>query len=173
MGATGALMVKVARLFTLRFGVDLNDRLTTNVKGAEMRHGLIGFAADDPRSTIGDPFPFSRTARICRELIKARARRKLFFKSSLFSDFAWDILLVLFVVSSEGRKLSILEIARKSGVSATTSLRWIDALEREGLVERQEHPTDGRRTFVNLSDAGFESMRAYVEEENPRSALVM
>jgi DNA-binding MarR family transcriptional regulator len=137
-----------------------------------MRHEFIGFAVERP-ARMGDPFRSSASGRTCRELIKARQRRQLHFRSSLFSDPAWDMLLVLFAANSEGRKFSIAAVGRQAGVPGTTALRWIDVLEREGLVEREEDPTDGRRTFLNLSEAGFESMRAYVDGESRRAALAI
>jgi DNA-binding MarR family transcriptional regulator len=98
-------------------------------------------------------------------LIKARARRSTFFKASLFSDPAWDILLELFAADCEGRKLSISSVGLSANIAMTTALRWIDVLERDGLVQRQDDPLDGRRRFLTLSCKGFQAMRAYVEAD--------
>ena len=134
-----------------------------------MRHELIGYASAAAPAKLADPFHSSRSARACREMIKARARRSMFFRASLFSDPAWDILLELFAADCEGRKLSISSVGLAANIAMTTALRWIDVLERDGLVQRQDDPLDGRRSFLTLSNKGFRAMRAYVEAERQAS----
>jgi DNA-binding MarR family transcriptional regulator len=46
-------------------------------------------------------------------------------------------------------------------VPATTALRWISALEREGLIQKRSDPLDGRRAYVSLSTKGLNAMFAY------------
>lgn len=130
-----------------------------------MRHELIGYASAPAPAKLADPFRSSRYARTCRELIDARARRNMFFRASLFSEPAWDILLELFCADCEGRKLSVSSVGLAADIAMTTALRWIDTLERDGLVQRQDDPLDGRRTFLVLSEKGFEAMLAYVDGE--------
>lgn len=134
-----------------------------------MRHELIGYASAPAPAKLADPFHSSRSARACRELIKARSRRSMFFSANLFSDPAWDILLELFAADCEGRKLSISSVGLAANIAMTTALRWIDVLERDGLAQRQDDPLDGRRSFLTLSDQGFQAMRAYVEAEGQAS----
>jgi DNA-binding MarR family transcriptional regulator len=47
---------------------------------------------------------------------------------------------------------------------ASTALRWLQHLEREGLVERLPDATDARRHYVRLTDAGMARMTAYFAE---------
>jgi len=101
--------------------------------------------------------------RIARSQIRARAARADFFKASLFSDPAWDILLELFAAEQEGRRISISAAGLTAQIPLTTALRWINALEREGLVERVADPTDARRTFLGLSDKGLRAMTHYFQ----------
>lgn len=108
-----------------------------------------------------DPFPSSGRARLARTLIKARLRRKDHFKASLFSDPAWDILLDLFVAQCEGRRIPISAAGLTAGIPLTTALRWLAALESEGLIEREDDPLDGRRTYVSLTERGTRSMWDY------------
>ena len=133
-----------------------------------MRHEVIGYAPASAK--LAEPFHSSRSARACRELIKARARRSLFFKASFFSDPAWDILLELFAADCEGRKLSISSVGLAANIPMTTALRWIDVLERDGLVQRQNDPLDGAK-FLTLSEKGFRAMRGYVEAEGKHSKI--
>lgn len=95
--------------------------------------------------------------------IEARAARSRFFKASLFSDPAWDILLELFAAEQEGRRVSISAAGLTAGIPLTTALRWINALEREDLVERAADPTDARRTFLKLTENGRRSMTLYFQ----------
>ena len=44
---------------------------------------------------------------------------------------------------------------------ATTALRWIRALTEQGLFVRRADPEDGRRIFIELSDAAAEALAAY------------
>ena len=98
-----------------------------------------------------------------RSLIKARGRRGKFFKASLFSDPAWDILLELFAAELEGRKVSITTVGLTAHIPPTTALRWIGALEQEGLLRRANDPLDRRRSFVSLSDDGSRAMALYMQ----------
>lgn len=63
--------------------------------------------------------------------------------------------------------LTLLSFSRRGGmpmssasarlqVHPTSTTNIVDRLERDGLVERQPHPTDGRATIVVLTDAGRE-----------------
>lgn len=110
----------------------------------------------------GDPVSVEWGPR-ARFEIRARASRAQFFKASLFSDPAWDILLELFAAQQEGRRVSISAAGLTAGIPLTTALRWIAALEREELVERAGDPTDARRTFLKLSDKGLRSMTQYFQ----------
>jgi DNA-binding MarR family transcriptional regulator len=98
-----------------------------------------------------------------RSEIQARAARAQFFKASLFSDPAWDILLELFAAQQEGRRVSISAAGLTAEIPLTTALRWINALEREDLVERTGDPTDARRTFLKLSGKGLRAMTLYFQ----------
>ena len=110
-----------------------------------------------------DPFPSSRNSRLARSVIRARARRRQYFKASLFSDPAWDILLDLFLAECENRRMSVSAVGLTGNIPMTTALRWLAALEGEGLISREEDPTDKRRIHVSLTDQGLEFMQAYFQ----------
>ena len=110
----------------------------------------------------GDPVSVEWGTR-ARSEIRARSARTQFFKASLFSDPAWDILLELFAAAQEGRRVSISAAGLTAEIPLTTALRWIAALEREELVERVGDPTDARRTFLKLSDTGIRAMTLYFQ----------
>ena len=98
-----------------------------------------------------------------RQLIKARRARDNHFAPELFADPAWDILLELFVAYATQQPISVSGLAASAGVPATTALRWICKLEHEGWLARISDPLDGRRTWIEISPAGIQSMQRYFE----------
>lgn len=102
-----------------------------------------------------------------RNLLRARAARKEFFKADLFSDPAWDMLLELYTAEVEQRRISISGLADATGVPGTTSLRWIAALQKQGLISREADPFDGRRVFVTLTPGGLHAIRSYLDSLPP------
>ena len=106
-------------------------------------------------------------ARWLRNLLRARAARAEFFSDHLFADPAWDMLLSLYTAELEQKRVSITSISLASKVPATTALRWIAALQKDGLIVRQPDPFDGRRVFVALSAEGSKTVRAYFNSLPP------
>lgn len=105
----------------------------------------------------------SEEARWLRNLLRARASRADFFNENLFADPAWDMLLSLYSAELEQKRIAISRLSLASGVPATTALRWINALHKEGMIVRHPDPIDGRRIFVALSVEGSRSIRAYFD----------
>ena len=114
------------------------------------------------------PFPLSPVGRRARAEMRARIHRGLFFKESLFSDPAWDILLDLFIATTDGGRRTVSTVGLAGNVPQTTALRWVSALEAEGLIVREPDPLDGRRVFLDLSEAGFAAMTRYFQVASPR-----
>jgi DNA-binding MarR family transcriptional regulator len=107
-----------------------------------------------------------------RQGLHARAQRGRFFSARLFSDPAWDMLLELYAASLAQRRLSVSRLSERARVPLTTALRWISALEKEGAIERQADPLDGRRVFIMLSEEGRSAMSAYFDEL-PADAIIL
>lgn len=121
-------------------------------------------AAREQRSVL--PELDSRTdaqARRAREMLHDRARRRQYFNSRLFSDPAWDILLELYLAGVAQCRVPVSSIGVRAGIPLTTVLRWLDILQKEGLVQRTRDPLDGRRIFISLTSNGGEAMGAYFE----------
>ena len=95
-----------------------------------------------------------------RGLIKLRRARNLFF-GDFFADPAWDLLLELYACELAQRRISIGALCEAAAVPATTSLRWLNALEQAGFIERSMDWTDSRRYFVALSAGGLDAMRSF------------
>jgi DNA-binding MarR family transcriptional regulator len=50
------------------------------------------------------------------------------------------------------------DLAAREGVTASTTTRTVDALERQQLVERRRDPSDGRATLIAVTDAGRDTL---------------
>ena len=96
-----------------------------------------------------------------RKSLQVRLVRGRYLNSKLFSDPAWDMLLELYAAAITQRRLSVSRLSERSGTPMTTTLRWIAALESEGLVERQPNPLDARQVFIVLSTQAVEAMDGF------------
>jgi DNA-binding MarR family transcriptional regulator len=85
------------------------------------------------------------------------------FAPELFADPAWDMLLELYALHLEQKRVSVSSLCIAAYVPPTTALRWVAKLEEEGLATRMEDPRDGRRTWIELSAVGIERMERYFE----------
>lgn len=113
-------------------------------------------------AAMGEIGRFDRLRHIAQSQIKARAARARHFRAALFADPAWDILLELFVAPHEGRRVSISAVGLAAGIPLSTAIRWIKALETDGLVEKEDDPLDARRTFLRLTEEGGRAMIMYL-----------
>jgi DNA-binding MarR family transcriptional regulator len=103
-------------------------------------------------------------------LINARRHRSEFFRSELFADPAWDILLDLARAKLEGQRICISSLCVAAAVPPTTALRWINSLTAEGLLTKMRDPVDARRVFVTLSESAAASMKEYLVSDGARRA---
>jgi hypothetical protein len=95
-------------------------------------------------------------------MISARRHRSEYFRSDLFADPAWDILLDLTRARLEDRRICVSSLCIAASVPATTAIRWINTLTEEGLLMKLRDPTDGRRVFVTLTASAAASMQRYL-----------
>lgn len=79
------------------------------------------------------------------------ARTDELFGRGLFADPAWDMLLDLFIHNAQGINVSVTSACVGSNAPPTTALRHLAEFERRGMVERRQHPTDGRVWLANLT----------------------
>ena len=123
---------------------DRLDRLTTSPQGSARE--------------IGNDI----LVKVAGIVIEARQSRAHSLPSAIFGEPAWDILLALFRCprSGEGERVSNLSLS--SGTPATTALRWIDYLEREGFVTRRSSQADKRVVFVQLTDKARDAIGDYL-----------
>lgn len=113
------------------------------------------------------PFPLSHQALVtnhpqAKRMFDLRQRRVRFFPRSLFSEPAWDVLLVLYLHHGVSR-LCIKDVAQLVDTPATTLLRWLKTLEDEKLISVRKHPCDRRVSLLDLTDLGLSSLAAYFQ----------
>ena len=109
---------------------------------------------EDPGGETGVDAPYIRA------MLRARRLRDHYFRSELFADPAWDMLLDLLAARLEGKRVAVSSLCIAAAVPATTALRWIKALTDRGLFVRAADPHDGRRVHVELSDEAARSLTA-------------
>jgi hypothetical protein len=95
---------------------------------------------------------------------RSRRLRSKYFTEDLFADAAWDILLLLYSLEGEGKRVSVSAVCASAGVPESTGHRWIERLVAEGLVSRERHPSDRRVNWVRLSDRTLARMDGYFDD---------
>lgn len=83
------------------------------------------------------------------------------FGQSMFGEAAWDMLLVLYITELYGPRQTVGDLARAAGSPKTTANRWLGFLVGHDLVRCYEHPTDGRTSFVTLTEKGRTKLDEY------------
>ena len=117
--------------------------------------------------------PDAAAAARVRGLIRARRTRDQFFRTELFADPAWDMLLDLMAARLDDKQVSVSSLCIAASVPATTALRWIKSMTDEGLFVRRADDSDGRRIFIELSDQAAGAMNAYLDWLKVNSLMVV
>ncbi len=97
-----------------------------------------------------------------RAIIRARRMRDQYFRGEIFADPAFDMLLDLYAARLEGHRVAVSSLCIAAAVPATTALRWIKQLTDRGLFVRQADPQDGRRIYIELSEAAAKAIGNYL-----------
>jgi len=93
----------------------------------------------------------------------ARLIRLEMFDGSVVNDSSWPVLLELFTSHLDGARMRTRALCALSSLPQTTTLRYLDHLEKFGFVQREDDPMDQRITLVSLTEVGASSMRRYFE----------
>lgn len=131
---------------------------------------LIDFRAEPTRRTVGADIV---TATDIRAIIRLRRLRDRFFRSDLFADPAWDMLLDLMAARLERMRVAVSSLCIAAAVPPTTALRWIKTLSENGILIRVADPEDGRRAFIELSDGAADGMSAYLRAAKASGGLAI
>lgn len=127
--------------------------------------GTGGRGADPAGEDGAAPRTPARRDDIVRSLYAVRRQREqIFGNGDIFGEPAWDILLDLYIAEQDRKALPVTSACIGAAVPTTTGLRWLNILEKQGLVERSSDPGDARRTFVQLSAKGLKAMNRFVDQ---------
>jgi DNA-binding MarR family transcriptional regulator len=102
--------------------------------------------------------------RVAEAILEDRRRRAEIFNPAMFGEPAWELLLTLFVMDRGGPRLTIGRLAQYARTKLTTALRWLDYLEDQNLIKREQHPNDARTAFIELTDKARDTIRLYLSE---------
>jgi hypothetical protein len=72
-----------------------------------------------------------------QSMMDIRSLRTKLFSKDLFAEFAWDMILSLFVGLANNQVISEADLISKTGVGENAGKRWIDHLIHSGHVARQ------------------------------------
>ena len=115
-----------------------------------------------------DPLPKAATSpqpADLKRLILIRAKRRREPTGSFLEWPAWDMLLDLAVVGTEGGHVSVSAICVSSGAPQSTALRKLAQLERANMVQRYLHDTDRRRVCLRLTDVAIKLVNTRIAED--------
>ena len=147
---------------------DLAGHETPPLRGVS--DAMIGFRAEPNRFALA---PSVVDAGDVRAIIRLRRMRDRFFRSDLFADPAWDMLLDLMAARLEQIQVAVSSLCIAAAVPPTTALRWIKTMCENGMFVRVADPHDGRRVFIALSDEAAAGMTAYLNAAKAQGGLAV
>lgn len=171
-------MVEIADIAPIKdTDIDRADEVMTRAKqfllalhdyasASEPGGPIFEIVANSAKATLLDPMNRQSDqdwARMAESEYKERRRRDAIFATAgLFGEPAWDMLLDIFVMHMNGKRISITSACIGACVPASTALRWLTILEQSGFVEREDDATDARRSFVRMSRTGVSKIKQYL-----------
>ncbi len=99
-----------------------------------------------------------------RRLHRTRMRAHEIIGARIVRDPRWEMLLELYIAHHEHRRVSVSSLCHAANSPATTSLRHVDALEREGFVRRIDDPMDARRSWIEPTPKALDGVNALLRE---------
>ncbi|MGI4948212.1 MAG: hypothetical protein ACRYHC_05905 [Janthinobacterium lividum] len=131
---------------------------------------------DDLSRLITLPEPAAASTQVSRQtlekhaatVLRDRQLRKKFLPADLFREPGWDMLIAIYIADRAGHPTNVKALVAMVDAPATTSQRWIDHLDRLGLVSRATDPLDRRRIEVSLTDTGQTALESYLLAVAPR-----
>lgn len=103
-----------------------------------------------------------REATFARKLLEVREQRYERFGHALFDEYAWEMLLALFIADAEGRRLTARQAMEESRASPAIGRRWLAHLSHVGMVRVQDLDDPDRP--VTLTDATLHDMEQFLKE---------
>ncbi len=95
---------------------------------------------------------------------KARRLRNRSLPSDLFGEPAWDMLLDLTIADMAGRPTLVTGLAAASGAPMSTALRYIDLMQKAGLLSRHDDARDRRRVLLSLMPEARQAVERWASD---------
>jgi len=73
------------------------------------------------------------------------------------------LMLELYDASRKGKTITVSVLGLPNGIAPTTTLRYLEMLQKRGFVRRVAHETDSRMTYVELTNPAKAAMDAAFE----------
>jgi len=97
-------------------------------------------------------------------ILEVRSLRKAMFPSELFDEFAWNMMLHLFVGLANNELMTERALIEKAGASENAGRRWIEHLVKDGQVAERRDDDD-----VILTTGAITQLRIFLDEVLNRS----
>lgn len=134
---------------------------------------LASLSEEEPADEVDHHDGVAIDAAFVRSIIRVRRLRDHYFRSAMFADPAWDMLLDLFAARLERQRVAVSSLCIAAAVPATTALRWIKSMTDQNLFVRVADPQDGRRVFIELSDEAAAGLESYLRAAQRISPLIV
>lgn len=99
--------------------------------------------------------------RLLKVAISMASNRHIVAKD--MAEGAWLILIEANLFQLEGKALHVTSACMASGAPLSTAVRYINELERRGLLERVADHQDGRRTVLRITETGILLVQSYLK----------
>ena len=99
-----------------------------------------------------------------RFITQLQETRRGLFRGIALPETSWEILLELMATEMAGRNISVSGLCLAANCPVTTALRRIEELAELGLLVKQVDPSDARRLYVRMTDAGRQKMEAFLAQ---------
>lgn len=100
-------------------------------------------------------------ANIARKILEDREARYVLFPSEIFDEYAWNMLLHLFVALSQDEILSEKQLIDLVHTTRNIGQRWLYQLAKDGQVDSRLSGDD-----VRLTPEAVTKLRKYLENAN-------
>ena len=80
--------------------------------------------------------------------------------AAIENEYAWNIILDLFLAAHDGRSVSMTKACAVSGAPVTSALRYVRALEAGGMISRLDR--ENRRVDLSLTEQGDRAAEAFL-----------
>ncbi|MFC3102182.1 MarR family winged helix-turn-helix transcriptional regulator [Altererythrobacter lauratis] len=95
---------------------------------------------------------------------------KLLVRKTGQSRVRWQI---LFALAFAPQPATLTDVARRAYLKWPSMVKLVDEMVREGLLQRQDNPADGRSKLISLTDAGEAMVRTIQPVKDSERAAVL